>query len=98
MLRRNPRVANAAVIGRPHPLLGAEVVAFVQAWRHLDDVGASTLSEELAADCERSLSRHKRPASLFVVDSLPTGPTGKVVRRLLQGAGSATPFEGRSGG
>lgn len=96
VLRRNPRVGNAVAVGRPHPLFGAEIVAFVQPCQHLDETGARTLSDELLAECGRSLSRHKRPASLFVVDSLPTGPTGKVVRRLLQHDVTAMPVEERS--
>jgi acyl-CoA synthetase (AMP-forming)/AMP-acid ligase II len=96
VLLRDPRVASAVVIGRPHALLGAEVIAFVEPCQHLDETGAETLSDELLAECGRSLSRHKRPSSLFVVDSLPTGPTGKVVRRRLQTAATAMAVQQRS--
>jgi acyl-CoA synthetase (AMP-forming)/AMP-acid ligase II len=86
VLGRHPLVANAVVVGRPHSLLGSEAVACIQSHEHLDPEAAERLCCDLTAVCARLLSRQKRPARIFVVDSLPSGPTGKVARRRLQAA------------
>lgn len=77
MLLADPRVRNAAVVGRPHRLLGEEPVAYVVADPGFDH-------GELLARCERVLSPYKRPAGVVVVDALPAGPTGKLDRRALR--------------
>lgn len=83
VLLRDSRVLCAAVIGRPHPILGSEVVACVEA-RNLAESDPQTLTAELLADCRRRLSRHKWPAEVLLVDHMPTGPTGKLLRRQLR--------------
>ncbi|ONH62572.1 hypothetical protein CcI49_00465 [Frankia sp. CcI49] len=49
--------------------------------------GEAASTRELLADlssrCATRLERHKRPVRIEVVDDLPVGPTGKVLRRLL---------------
>lgn len=77
VLLADPAVAAAAVVGRPHPVMGEEPVAFVLATPGSDaDPGA--LAEDLGALCRNELSRYKRPAEIIVADELPSGPTGKV--------------------
>jgi hypothetical protein len=44
------------------------------------------LPGKLLDRCRRTLSRHQQPASVIVVDALPTGPTGKPDRRALRAA------------
>lgn len=68
-------VVAAAVVGRPHPLLGEEPVAFVLAREGTDEAALSARLREL---CERELSRFRRPATITVTDALPTSATGKV--------------------
>lgn len=72
-------VSDCAVVGRPHPVLGEEPVAFVV---------LSGDTQEIPADLEgmvsSKLSRFKRPAAYFVVTSLPKGATGKVSRQSLR--------------
>ena len=46
--------------------------------------GDDDLTARLAVRCEQTLSRHKRPAEIIVVDSLPVGPTGKIRRAALR--------------
>lgn len=92
VLLGDARVTLAVVVGRPHPILGEEPVAFVMARTSEDEQGA--LAESLARRCERALSPFKRPAEITVAETLPAGPTGKVrraeVRRLaLEGAAPA---------
>jgi len=81
VLRSHPRVRLAAVVGRPHHILGAEPVAFVVASPQPGPGPDEQLIEELATECRRVLSRHKRPATIYLVDRLPTGATGKVSHR-----------------
>lgn len=78
VLRRHPAVLAAAVVGRPHPVLGSEPVAFVTV---RDASRAEVVVEELTALCRQTLSRYKQPAEIIVIDELPAGATGKVSRR-----------------
>jgi acyl-CoA synthetase (AMP-forming)/AMP-acid ligase II len=90
VLMADPRVAAAVVVGRPHPLAGEEPVAFVLPAPGADPL--DRLASDLTARCERSLSRYKRPASVVVAQSLPTGPTGKVRRAAVRAiAGAPAP-------
>jgi acyl-CoA synthetase (AMP-forming)/AMP-acid ligase II len=79
-------VTAAAVVGRPHPTVGHEPVAFVLARPEAD---RDALAIRLAARCEQHLSRFRRPVAITVADSLPAGPTGKIrhaeLRRELAG-------------
>jgi acyl-CoA synthetase (AMP-forming)/AMP-acid ligase II len=84
VLLANPRVRTAAVVGRPHRLLGEESVAYVVPDPEPAAAGAAELAAELLDQCRRALSPHKQPASVFVLDTLPAGPTGKPNRRALR--------------
>ena len=75
VLRRHPAVLEAAVVGRPDDRLGEEVVAFVSG-----RPGARPDSEELVAFCRQQLAPYKYPREVHVVDELPKGPTGKVLK------------------
>lgn len=78
-LLQHPDVADCAVVGRPHPILGEDPVAFVVA-RDEEAVAIDGL-EDWAA---RGLARFKRPSAYFVVKSLPKGSTGKIARQDLR--------------
>ncbi|WP_239373766.1 AMP-binding protein [Frankia sp. Cj5] len=78
VLLTDPRVSAAVVVGRPDPVLGQTPVALV-----VPATGAGEgLAADLAARCESALDRFKRPVTIDLVDALPVGPTGKVMRRL----------------
>jgi acyl-CoA synthetase (AMP-forming)/AMP-acid ligase II len=81
LLRTEPRVTEAVVVGQPHPVLGRCPVAVVTAAPGAD---RAQLAAHLRALCAARLSRAKRPQRLVVAASLPTGPTGKVSRRLVE--------------
>jgi oxalate---CoA ligase len=90
VLLEEPLVEAAAVVGWPHESLGAEPVAFVVLRSGANGM-QHALVEALHERCTVALSRYKRPVRIVVVDSLPTGATGKLSRRalLLQESGAA---------
>ena len=84
VLHEHPAVTEVAVIGIPHPDLGEEVGAAVAL-----KPGASATPEELRAFARDRVAAYKYPRRVWLVDSLPKGPTGKILRREVQGARSA---------
>lgn len=82
-LARHPGVAEVAVVGRPDPEWGAQVVAHVAA---ADGAQAPTL-DELRALVRAELAPWAAPRHLVVHRTLPRTPSGKVARAELAGAG-----------
>jgi long-chain acyl-CoA synthetase len=79
VLHEHPAVREAAVIGKPDERLGEEVVAFVAL-----KPGTSTAPEEVVAFCRERLAAYKYPREVVVVDDLPKGPSGKVLKTELR--------------
>ena len=78
-LQTHPGVAEAAVIGLPHPDLGEQVVAVV-----VRRANAPTLSaEELIAYCRDQLAAYKKPRQVHFVEALPRNALGKVQKHVL---------------
>jgi long-chain acyl-CoA synthetase len=78
ILLTHPAVAEAAVLGMPHPELGEDVAAFV-ALRP----GSAATADELLTHCRDRLAAFKYPRRLVVLDALPKSPTGKVLKSRL---------------
>ena len=82
ILYEHPAVAEAAVLGRPDAVHGEEVCAAVA----LKDgaVGADD-PEALAADIQEfvkaRVAAYKYPRTVIIMDALPKGPTGKILKR-----------------
>lgn len=82
VLGRHPSVGQVSVVGRPDPVLGEVVVAFVVP-RSGDQAEKPTL-DALRSYCHGWLADHKAPDCLELLDELPTTPIGKVDTRVLR--------------
>lgn len=78
VLYQHPAVAAAATIGVPDKLYGEEVVAFI-----ILKEGGEATEEEIIAFCREHLADYKSPKTIRIVDSIPKGPTGKLLKREL---------------
>ncbi len=79
-LFEHPDVADCAVIGVPHPLLGEEVAAVI-----VVRPGRVLRAEELSRHVSHRLARFEVPTRYyFRGDALPRNPQGKVLKRALR--------------
>ena len=76
VLYEHPAVAEAAVIGIPHDSLGEEVGAAVALKK-----GATVTADELREYVKARVAAYKYPRLVWLVDALPKGPTGKLLKR-----------------
>lgn len=79
VLRAHPKVADAAVFGRPDPEWGEVVVAAI-----VPRDGVAVDAEELRDHCGRRLARFKVPKVFELVEALPRTASGKLARRLIR--------------
>jgi long-chain acyl-CoA synthetase len=75
-LYQHPAVAEVACIGIAHPDLGEEVAAAVAL-----KPGATAAVDELREFAKARVAAYKYPRHVWLVDVLPKGPTGKILRR-----------------
>lgn len=76
-LAEQPEVAEAAVVGEPHPVRGEVPVAYVVAADGTVDTAV------LEARCREKLASFKIPRRFEVIDKLPRNALGKVQKHLL---------------
>jgi long-chain acyl-CoA synthetase len=79
VLYAHAAVAEAAVIGVAHESHGEEVKAVVAL-----KPGERATPDELIAFCKERLAAYKYPRAVVIVDALPKGPTGKILKRELR--------------
>src|SRR5206468_10105401 len=78
----HPRVAEAAVVGRPDELKGQVLVAFVtpRAGSKADDALRAQLKEHVV----KEIGALARPEDIRFTEALPKTRSGKIMRRLLR--------------
>jgi len=74
-----PAVAEAAVIGLPHPRWVEAVTAVV-----VPRAGQTVSEDAIVAHCRQHLAGFKVPKAVVLVESLPKNPSGKILKRALR--------------
>ena len=78
----HPRVAEAAVVGRPHEIKGQAVAAFVTLKE--GSKPSEGLEDELKEHVVRKIGAIARPDQILFAADLPKTRSGKIMRRLLR--------------
>ena len=78
----HPRVAEAAVVGRPDDLKGQALVAFVTL--KSTSQPSRELKQELSAHVAHEIGRFATPDAVRFAEALPKTRSGKIMRRLLK--------------
>jgi long-chain acyl-CoA synthetase len=76
VLHEHPDVMEGAVVGIPHDELGEEVGAAV-----VLKPGSEATTDDIKAFVKSRVAAYKYPRVVWLLDALPKGPTGKVLRR-----------------
>jgi len=79
---QDPRVADVAVCGIPHPDWGEEVKAVVELMEGVEPSDA--VREEIYEFLRPRLAKMKTPRSIDFIDALPRDPNGKLYKRRLR--------------
>jgi long-chain acyl-CoA synthetase len=79
VLYEHPAVREAAVLGVPHESLGEEVGAAVALKE-----GERVEPDELREYMKQRVAAYKYPRVVWLVDELPKGPTGKILKREIE--------------
>lgn len=90
----HPDVAEAAVVGRPDPIKGEGIVAFVvlKGERPADAQAQHTMSDVLRAFVTQQIGAIARPDVIRLTDGLPKTRSGKIMRRLLRDIARGAPI------
>jgi len=81
-LLTHPAVEMAGVVGKPDPLRGEIVVAFVRVVP--GQAVSDTLADDIAAHVKSRLAAYEYPREVHFLDEMPMTTTGKIMRRSLR--------------
>ena len=79
VLFTHPKIVEAAVIGRPDPIWGEEVVAVI-----VPQPGQTLTLEEVQEFCKERMASYKAPRQVEFREDLPKTVTGKVAKKALR--------------
>jgi acetyl-CoA synthetase len=88
----HPKVAEAAVVGRPDDLKGQAIVAFVTP--KMGFVADDALAAELRQHVSKEIGALARPDEVRFAEALPKTRSGKIMRRLLREVASGSKSRG----
>lgn len=77
ILSEHPNVGEVAVIGIPDKIVGEDIYAVLQLKEPIDE-------DALLSFCSNKLSAYKLPKQIIIVNELPKGPSGKILKRVLK--------------
>ena len=81
----HPRVAEAAVVGKPHEIKGEAICAFVICkGQRPEGADADALIKELREHVAKEIGAIAKPDDIRLADGLPKTRSGKIMRRLLR--------------
>jgi acetyl-CoA synthetase len=81
-LVEHPAVAEAGVIGKPDPMRGEVIKAFISLREGF--VASEELKADIAKFVKEGLSAHAAPREIEFKDKLPKTRSGKIMRRVLK--------------
>lgn len=78
----HPAVAQAAVVGKPHPIKGEAIVGFVTL--NVNHKESDALILELRNQVRKEIGPFASPDALWITNALPMTRSGKIMRRVLR--------------
>lgn len=91
-LVKHPHVAESAVVGRPDPIKGQGIVAFVTL--KSDVKQADDLKIDISKFVEKEIGPIARPDEIQFAENLPKTRSGKIMRRLLRELANSGSIQG----
>ena len=79
LLQTHPSVKEVATVGKPDPYLGEIIKSFI-----ILKENSTVDKKELLLFCKAELGDFKTPSEIEFVESLPKGPSGKILKRELR--------------
>jgi len=79
VLKRHPKVRDAAVLGVPDRIKGQSILAVIALKE-----GMAGDKEEFLAYCKENVPDYRMPRTILLRDEIPRDPAGKILRRVLR--------------
>ncbi|MGD0022248.1 MAG: long-chain fatty acid--CoA ligase [Smithellaceae bacterium] len=79
ILKRHPKIKDAAVIGIPDRIKGQAIIAVI-----VLNEGLQGDKEEFLQYCKENLPDYRLPKTILLRDEIPRDPAGKLLRRILR--------------